>query len=106
MDNEKGLDEIMKEFWEKQAEERRMQEAEIQIRYAERKRRKEEYRARIERATVQICDIVENAAQNPCKAEDIAALAAALNHMATALHAAEGYAESRPYGTLGGFCAV
>lgn len=95
------------EMLSKMEEERKIQQAEMEIRYLGRKKQKEEYRERIENAALKICDMIEAApeAQRP---EEITALAAALSHAATAMHAAENYAESRPYfgASLGGFCTV
>lgn len=102
MDNFNPMD-----VFNKMEEDRKMQQAEMEIRYLGRKKQKEEYRRSIENAAMKICGMIETApeAQRP---EEITALAAALSHAATAMHAAENYAESRPYfgASLGGFCAV
>lgn len=93
---------FMREYLEKDNEDRKMREAEAQIRYAERKKAKQEYRRRMESAAMKVCDAVNSALAMPeanFKPEELVALAAALNHTATALHAAENYAESQPYGT-------
>ena len=92
---------FFKEYMEKESEERKMREAEAQIRYAERKKAKQEHRQRIEFAAMKVCDAVNSALANPdtnLKPEELVALSAALNHATTALHAAENYAESQPYG--------
>ena len=93
---------LFKEYMEKESEERKLREAETQIRYAERKKAKQEHRRRIESAAMKVCDAVNSALAKPdanLKPEELVALSAALNHATTALHAAENYAESQPYGT-------
>ena len=92
---------FMKEYLEKQKEDREMREAEAQFRYAERKKEKYEHRSRIESAAMMVCDAINIALAKPdanYKPEELVALSAALNHTTTALHAAENYAESQPYG--------
>lgn len=88
-------------------EERKIAQAEAQIRYQERKNQKEAHRRKVEEAAMKICDMIA-AAPEPQKPEEITALAAALSHAATAMHAAENYAESRPYYGYapGGFCGA
>lgn len=100
---------FLKEYMEKESEDRKMREAEMQIRYTERKKLKYEHRCRIEAASMKVCAAVDAAfaqQDTPTKPEDIVALAAALNHVSTALHAAENYAESQPYnmGLSIGYC--
>lgn len=93
---------FMREYLEKENEDRKMREAEAQFRYAERKKEKQENRRRIESTAMKVCDAVNTALAKPdanYKPEELVALAAALNHTTTALHAAENYAESQPYGT-------
>lgn len=93
---------FLKEYMEKESEDRKMREAETQIRYAERKKLKYEHRRRIEVAAMKVCTAVDAAFARQdtiSKPEDIVALAVALNHVTTALHAAENYAESQPYNT-------
>lgn len=93
---------FIKEYLEKQKEDREMREAEAQFRYAERKKEKHEHRSRIESAAMKVCDAVNSALAKQdtnLKPEELVALSAALNHATTALHAAENYAESQPYGT-------
>lgn len=91
---------FIREYLDKDAEERRIREEEAQLRYADRRKEKMEHRRRIETAAMDICDAVD-AALNTETAdntpEQITALAAALNHATTAMHAAENYAESRPF---------
>lgn len=104
---------FMREYLEKENEERKIREEENQIRYASRREVKIGYRRRIEEAAGRICDMVNAEAEKPSEGrtpEEIAALAAALAHAAAALQTAEGYAESRPfyggsYALEGGFCA-
>lgn len=89
-------------------EERRMQAEEFQIRYAERKRQKQERRRVIEDAAGKICEAAQSMAYSKAKSmtpEELVQLAAALSHAATALQAAEQYVEFAPYSS-GGFCAV
>ncbi|MBR6708198.1 MAG: hypothetical protein IKL84_00805 [Clostridia bacterium] len=88
-------------------EERRIQEQEWQIRYAERKRQKTEHRRAVENAAMKICAAVEKATESGADQidpEELVKLAAALSHAGTAMQAMENYAEYMPYG--GGFCAV
>lgn len=85
-----------------------MQAEEFQIRYAERKRRKQENRRVIEDAAGKICEAVQALTYSQMKSmspEELVQLAAALNHAAAAVQAAEQYAEFAPYYS-GGFCAV
>ena len=88
-------------------EERKLAQQEAQIRYQERKNQKEAHRQKMEAAALKICDMIA-AAPEPQRPEEIAALAAALSQTATAMHAAENYAESRPYYgyALGGLCGA
>lgn len=109
MSNSNDGYDFFRQYMEKENEERRMREAETQFRYAERKREKQENRCRIESTAMKVCDVVNVALAKPdanYKPEELVALAAALNHATTALHAAENYAESQPYGTglSLGFC--
>lgn len=76
-------------------EERKLEQQEMQIRYRERKLQKEENRRRAEEAAMKIVGMID-AAPEPQKPEEIAALAAALSHVTMAMHAAENYAEYRP----------
>lgn len=103
MSNQNDGFDFLKKMMEEQRDEQRLQAEEMQIRYAERRKQKADHRRRIEAAAMKICDMVEETAagtEAPHKPEDITALAAALNHAAVAMHAAENYAESRPcYGT-------
>ena len=95
-------------FFKNYEEERRMQAEEFQIRYAERKRQKQERRRVIEDAAGRICEAAQSMACSNAKGmspEELVQLAAALNHAATAMQAAEQYAEFVPYYS-GGFCAV
>lgn len=98
-ENEGGYG-LLGSFFKQQEEDRRMREAEAQIRYAARRSEKTVYRAEIESAAAKICAMVQNEAEKQSaerKPEEIAALAAALNHAAAALQTAENYAESQPY---------
>ena len=95
---------FLKEFFEKEAEERQIRAAETEMRYAGRREEKAGYRRRIENAAAKVCEMIETEAQKPAserKIEEIVALAAALNHITVAMHAAENYAESRPYYSTG-----
>lgn len=94
---------ILNEFHE----ENRIRQQEAQTRYQDRKNQKEAHRRKVEDAALKICDMIA-AAPEPQRPEEIAALAAALSHTATAMHAAENYAESRPYYgyALGGLCGA
>ena len=88
-------------------EERRIQEQERQIRYAERKRQKQEHRRAFENAAMKICAAVEKATEggaDQIDLEELVKLAAALNHAGTAMQAMETYTEYMPHS--GGFCAV
>ena len=88
-------------------EERRIQEQERQIRYAQRKQQKQEHRRAFESAAMKICAAVEKATEggtDQIDPEELVKLAAALSHAGTAMQAMETYAEYMPYG--GGFCAV
>lgn len=101
MDNENNVSNIWSEIFGKQAEERRLQESEREIRYAERRKDKYAHRQRIEQAAAKICAMIEVEAEKPEHSpNDIALLAAALNHVTTAVHATENYAESMPYTSL------
>ena len=96
-----GFD-FMREYLEKENEDRKMREAEAQFRYAERKKEKQENRRRIESAAMKVCDAVNTSLTKPdadYTPEELVALVAALNHITTTLHAAENYAESQPYGS-------
>ena len=94
------------EMLSKMEEERKMQQAEMEIRYLGRKKQKEEYRESIENAAMKICGMID-AAPEAKRPEEIVALAAALSHAATAMHAVENYAESRPYFGVGlGYCGA
>lgn len=108
MDNENSGYAMFKSIFEEQAEERRLQEAEMQIRYAARKAEKTEHRGQVEKAARKIFALIDAAEQKEdISANDIATLAAALNQAAMAMGAAENYAESRPfYSGMGGYCAV
>lgn len=99
-------DEVVRMLRESE-EERKLAQQEAQIRYQERKDQKEAHRRKVEDAALKICDMIV-AAPELQRPEEIAALAAALSHAATAMHAAENYAESRPYYgyALGGFCGA
>ena len=95
---------MMQKIFKEQEEERKIAEAEFQMRYADRKKEKLEYRRRIESAAMKICDLIDAAVDETdktCKPEEIVALAAALSHASTAMHAAENYGESRPYYSSG-----
>lgn len=95
---------FFKKYMEQENEERKLREEENQIRYASRRAEKIAYRRRIEEAAGKICDmVIVEAAKGPenRKPEEIAALAAALNHATVAMNAAENYAESRPYYSVG-----
>ena len=102
---------FIKEYMEKENEERNLREQEAQIRYADRRAEKMEHRRRIEEAAGKICDMINAEAEKGAegrKPEGITALAAALAHASMALQTAEGYAESRPFYSgelfLGGGC--
>ena len=89
-------------------EDHRMQAEEFRIRYAERKRQKQERRRVIEDAAGRICEAAQSMAYSKAKSmspEELVQLAAALSHAATAMQAAEQYAEYTPYYT-GGFGVV
>ena len=95
-------------FFKDIEEERRLQAEEFQICYAERKQQKQERRRVIEDASGKICEAVQSLTYGKMKnmsPEELVQLAAALNHAATAMQAAEQYAEFTPYYS-GGFCAV
>ena len=95
---------FIKEYMEKENEERNLREQEAQIRYADRRAEKMEHRRRIEEAAGIICDmVIAEAGKDPenRKPEEITALAAALVHASMALQTAEGYAESRPFYSSG-----
>lgn len=80
-------------------DERKLREEEARSRYASRREEKAEHRQKVEDAVMKICDMVRIAAEkNPeaRRAEEVTALAAALNHATAAMQMAEGYAESRP----------
>lgn len=101
--NDNGYESI-KDFFEQQEEERKMREAEAEIRYADRRAEKAERRRRIESAAMKVCDMVDDISKKgeaERRPEDIVSVAAALNHIAVAMHAAENYAESRPYPSTG-----
>ena len=98
-----GFD-FMKEYMEKENEERIIREQEAQIRYADRRAEKMEHRRRIEEAASRICVMVNLEAEKVTegrKPDEITALAAALVHASMALQTAEGYAESRPFYSSG-----
>ena len=95
------------DFFARIDEDRRIQEQERQIRYADRKRQKTEHRHAFENAAMKICAAVGKATEDGADQidpEGLVKLAAALNHAGTAMQAMENYAEYMPYG--GGFCAV
>ena len=95
-------------FFKSIEEDRRLQAEEFQIRYAERKRQKQENRRVIEDAAGKICDAVQALTYSRIKSmspEELVQISAALNHAAAAMQTAEQYAEFTPYYS-GGFCAV
>lgn len=97
------------EIWDKMNEERRIEQAEREMRYAERKNAKIKSRETIERTAEKLCAVIETALEKEQSPNDLAALAAALSGVAAALHAAENYAESMPIYGIGsgiGYCAV
>lgn len=98
---------LVPDFFARIDEERRMQEQERQIRYADRKRQKVEHRRAFENAAMKICAAVEKATEEGADRidpEELVKLAEALNHAGTAMQAMEIYTEYMPYS--GGFCAV
>lgn len=100
MENENNGYALWENIFGKQIEDNRMREAEMQLRYAERRAEKQECRRKIEQAAGKICAMVDASAEkSDITPGDIAMLAGALGSVATALHAAENYAESRPYYT-------
>ena len=56
---------FMREYLEKENEDRKMREAEAQFRYAERKKEKQENRRRIESTAMKVCDAVSTALAKP-----------------------------------------
>lgn len=94
-------------FFKSYEDERRMQAEEFQIRYAERRRQKQNHRDMLESAAVSIYKAVGKAAEkaDELSPEELDKLAAALNGAALAMQTAEQYAEYTPYHT-GGFCAI
>ena len=94
-------------FFKNIEDERRLQAEEMQIRYADRKRQKQENRRMIESAAVTICAAAEKAAANAddMPPEELVKLATAINNAALAMQSAEHYAEYPPYYS-GGLFAV
>lgn len=101
---------FLKEYFEKENEERKLSEQEAQIRYTGRRNEKLAIRKRVETAAEKICSmIITEAERQPenRRPEEITAFAASLNHISVALNAMENYAESRPFfgsGLLNGAC--
>lgn len=97
------------EIWDKMNEERRIEQSEREIRYAGRRNAKIKSREAVERTAEKLCTAIETALEKEQSPNDLAALAAAPSGVATAMHAAESYAESIPMygiGSCSGFCAV
>jgi N-glycosylase/DNA lyase len=101
---------FFKQYMSEEEEKRIIREEEAQILYSERRNQKLEQRRNIEKAAAKICEMINSEAEKQVEArkpEDIAALAAALNHISMALNTTENYAESRPFygsGLLNGAC--
>lgn len=108
MNNENNSNNIWAEIFGKQEEERRIKEAEREIHYTERKKEKHLHRQCIEDSVEKICAMIDKESKkSEHSPNDIALLAAALSHVATAMHAAENYAEYVPHTSFSlGSCAV
>ena len=90
-----------------QEEERHARVDEFQMRYAARKRQKQNYRDMIENTAAKVCEAADKALQkaDELPPEELVQISAALSSAAMAMQTAEQYAEYTPYNS-GGFCGV